>query len=38
MKTKGLDPLKDVKLLEDVAFVMKEGKVNKGAGSIACQQ
>jgi len=32
------DPLKDIKLLEDVAFVMKEGKVYKGAGSIPCQQ
>src|SRR6266705_226639 len=30
------DPLKDIKLLEDVEFVMKEGKVYKQAGIIAC--
>ena len=32
------DPLKDIKLLEDVAFVMKEGKVYKERGTIVCQQ
>jgi len=30
------DPLKDIKLLENVGFVMKEGKVYKQAGIIAC--
>lgn len=30
------DPLKDIKLLEHVEFVMKEGKVYKQAGIIAC--
>jgi imidazolonepropionase-like amidohydrolase len=30
------DPLKDIKLLENVEFVMKEGKVYKQAGIIAC--
>jgi len=32
------DPLKDIKLLEDVEFVMKEGKVYKERGMIVCQQ
>src|SRR5215470_5617196 len=32
------DPLKDIKLLEDVAFVMKEGKVYKERGVVACPQ
>jgi len=30
------DPLKEIKLLESVEFVMKEGKVYKQAGIIAC--
>ena len=30
------DPLKDIKLLESVEFVMKEGKVYKQAGVVAC--
>lgn len=30
------DPLKDIKLLENVEFVMKEGKVYKQAGISAC--
>jgi imidazolonepropionase-like amidohydrolase len=30
------DPLKDIKLLENVEFVMKEGKIYKQAGIIAC--
>ena len=30
------DPLKDIKLPENVEFVMKEGKVYKQAGIIAC--
>ena len=30
------DPLKDIKLLENVEFVMKEGKVYKQAGVVAC--
>jgi len=32
------DPLKDIKLLENVEFVMKEGKVYKQSGTLACQQ
>src|SRR5215813_4687956 len=32
------DPLKDISLLENVEFVMKEGKVYKGVGKIACPQ
>jgi len=32
------DPLKDIGLLENVEFVMKEGKVYKGVGKIACPQ
>src|SRR5438309_2163907 len=32
------DPLKDIKLLEDVEFVMKEGKVYKERGIVACPQ
>jgi len=32
------DPLKDIKLLEDVEFVMKEGKVYKERGIFACPQ
>jgi imidazolonepropionase-like amidohydrolase len=34
----GGDPLKDISILENVEFVMKEGKVYKQAGSAACQQ
>jgi len=30
------DPLKDISLLENVEFVMKDGKVYKSAGKIAC--
>src|SRR5215831_15165631 len=30
------DPLKDIKLLEDVEFVMKEGMVYKEKGTVAC--
>ena len=30
------DPLKDIRLLESVEFVMKEGKVYKQAGVVAC--
>ena len=32
----GGDPLKDIQVLESVDFVMKEGKVYKQAGVIAC--
>jgi imidazolonepropionase-like amidohydrolase len=32
------DPLKDISVLENVEFVMKEGKVYKGAGAAACQR
>ena len=32
------DPLKDIGILENVEFVMKEGKVYKQAGAAACQQ
>jgi len=32
------DPLKDISLLERVDFVMKEGKVYKSAGAVACVQ
>jgi len=32
----GGDPLSDIRLLENVEFVMKEGKVYKQAGSPAC--
>ena len=32
------DPLKDISVLENVEFVMKEGKVYKRAGADACQQ
>jgi imidazolonepropionase-like amidohydrolase len=31
------DPLKDISVLESVEFVMKEGKVYKQAGAMACQ-
>jgi imidazolonepropionase-like amidohydrolase len=34
----GSDPLKDVSVLENVEFVMKEGKVYKQAAATACQQ
>src|SRR5258706_4782994 len=34
----GGDPLKDIRVLENVEFVMKEGKVYKGAGAAACQR
>jgi len=30
------DPLKDIKVLENVEFVMKEGKVYKQPGTAAC--
>jgi len=30
------DPLQDIKVLENVEFVMKEGKVYKRAGAMAC--
>jgi len=32
------DPLKDISLLERVEFVMKDGKVYKSAGAVACAQ
>lgn len=32
------DPLKDISVLENVEFVMKEGKVYKSAGTAACPQ
>ena len=32
------DPLKDISILENIEFVMKEGKVYKQAGVAACQQ
>jgi imidazolonepropionase-like amidohydrolase len=32
------DPLKDISLLENVEFVMKEGKVYKESGTPACSQ
>jgi len=32
------DPLKDIRVLENVDFVMKEGKVYKQAGAVSCQQ
>ena len=32
------DPLKDISLLENVDFVMKDGKVYKSAGAAACKQ
>jgi len=32
------DPLEDIRVLEKVEFVMKEGKVYKSAGAAACQQ
>src|SRR5712664_4232943 len=34
----GGDPLKDISVLENVEFVMKEGKVYKQAGAATCQQ
>jgi len=30
------DPLKDINLLENVEFVMKEGMVYKEKGTVAC--
>ena len=32
------EPLKDISVLENVEFVMKDGKVYKQAGTMACQQ
>jgi len=32
------DPLKDIRVLEKVEFVMKEGKVYKQGGALACSQ
>jgi len=32
------DPLKDISILENIEFVMKEGKVYKQAGTMTCQQ
>ena len=32
------DPLKDIRVLENVEFVMKEGRVYKQAGVAACQK
>jgi imidazolonepropionase-like amidohydrolase len=32
------DPLQDIRVLENVEFVMKEGKVYKRAGAMACAQ
>jgi imidazolonepropionase-like amidohydrolase len=34
----GSDPLKDISVLENVEFVMKEGKVYKQSASMACHQ
>jgi hypothetical protein len=34
----GGDPLKDMSILENVEFVMKDGKVYKQAGVMACAQ
>jgi imidazolonepropionase-like amidohydrolase len=34
----GGDPLKDISVLENIEFVMKEGKVYKQAGAPACSQ
>jgi len=34
----GGDPLKDISLLENVEFVMKEGKVYRQAGAATCSQ
>src|SRR6266481_5032158 len=34
----GGDPLKDISVLENVEFVMKEGKVYKQTGAAACQK
>jgi imidazolonepropionase-like amidohydrolase len=32
------DPLKDISVLENIEFVMKDGKVYKQAGTMACSQ
>ena len=32
------DPLKDIRVLENVEFVMKEGKVYKQSGALACSR
>ncbi len=32
------DPMKDISVLENIEFVMKEGKVYKQAGAMVCQQ
>jgi imidazolonepropionase-like amidohydrolase len=32
------DPLKDISVLENIEFVMKDGKVYKSAGAAACSQ
>ena len=32
------DPLKDISLLENVEFIMKNGRVYKSAGKLACEQ
>jgi imidazolonepropionase-like amidohydrolase len=32
------DPLADIRLLENVEFIMKDGKVYKQAGAPACTQ
>ena len=32
------DPLQDIRVLEKVEFVMKDGKVYKAAGKAACMQ
>jgi imidazolonepropionase-like amidohydrolase len=34
----GGDPLKDISVLENIEFVMKEGKVYKRGGAAACRQ
>ncbi len=32
------DPLQDIRVLENIEFVMKEGKVYKSSGAASCSQ
>ena len=32
------DPLSDIRVLENVEFIMKDGKVYKQAGALTCTQ